>query len=1044
MPTFGQHQTGQRLFLSGVGAIYVLSADENRVLKALQPPAGIWTDEQMQSEIQAFLQRAKTQQTLAKSSQNWAPIHEAAAIREGTEGSSGGGEAAGDDTGAAAKASGAFVVMDRYQRTIGALVDGRVHLNNDDLRNLMGGIVKGLRDVRQIAKRPHGNLKASNVLLADSTDLTRAVVHLTDPAVDSAGNSDQKDFSDLGGVLYELVTLRPYQGGTVPQTSDWNDLGPNGEDWRKLCNTLLDVGTGGGTADDRDFDKMLAAIDTWRAKPQKNRKPLFIGAAVLLLLIVGAGAAWWFTREKPIDYSQANWDRLCLTYYSWFDGVADMDQATIRKYAGSPYPTEVAKLLEGAAKNLDEYQPRNISHARESYDTLAITPPQDAKTGLGPNYTKHGLEFIDKISQALTHWPVLTQLDATAKAYETRGWTRPAAGVRSLVQSAEPPPIPESPADIQERLKLVKKFNLVGDIEKVVTGYREVQAIDADWDRITSRIAQVQAIPGNVPLLQAFKQFAEDLPKAQSAGAKPGEGTLDDVKNLSAAFAEINKTLDKLVVLNNTAYDLAELAKDPAAQVPADKQIAIDQYVRLLALADKDYKRLARYVPVTPPGQPPAPDVADPHLLAGIEADIGIIVKANPGDEHLSNLKEHHDALANQIAALDRTPPISKNAAAIKNSTDAIVLEFRRLTADSSSWSAPYKIKPEEYIAAQKRRIGEGLVHSLPLREPPYPAGYTVNAAVEEQWRKASTALLAKVEAAPNDLKDWTKFKQVEDKFKNLDAIYADFDSKMVPPKDAGLSAFLQEARPDWKSAIASRIVTAYRDQARTDLMTNPALKWLNDLPLVTDPAYQSFARERTAAFDKLCRDAHDLIIDFSTIASRLDRLDLLANEPAKNDPTWRDLAAKWKDSRSPLLADTAIAGELKPITDRVAALLSLDSVKDYKALAADALSAAPEIALTAWRKLATVPVSESLPVLDDEDKAEAHVASLLAARAKTGVLDNQRVSSLAAEMKAQRTVRWRRYADVLSSPAAIEGGLARCGRLCRHPLRRRRPGAVL
>ena len=56
------------------------------------------------------------------------------------------------------------------------------------------------------------------------------------------------------------------------------------------------------------------------------------------------------------------------------------------------------------------------------------------------------------------------------------------------------------------------------------------------------------------------------------------------------------------------------------------------------------------------------------------------------------------------------------------------------------------------------------------------------------------------------------------------------------------------------------------------------------------------------------------------------------------------------------MLADEQ-SGELKPITDRVAALLlSLDSVKDYKSLAAMCFSAAPEIALTAWRKLATVP----------------------------------------------------------------------------------------
>src|ERR1700744_868802 len=87
MPKFGQHETAQRLHLSGVGSLFALAADDKKVVKVLQPPPGIWTEDQLRSEIDAFLLRYKTQRLIAKNSKHWAPVHEVSAIRAGTEGS---------------------------------------------------------------------------------------------------------------------------------------------------------------------------------------------------------------------------------------------------------------------------------------------------------------------------------------------------------------------------------------------------------------------------------------------------------------------------------------------------------------------------------------------------------------------------------------------------------------------------------------------------------------------------------------------------------------------------------------------------------------------------------------------------------------------------------------------------------------------------------------------------------------------------------------------------------------------------------------------
>ena len=438
MPIFGKYETAQRLFLSGVGGIYALKGDDKKVIKVLQPPPGIWSEVQLLEEIDGFVLRAKTQRNIAKSSKNWAPVHEAAAIREGTDGSSGGGDAV-TQSGESSASSGAYAVLDRYARSVQSLLDGRVNLNNDDLRNVMSGTMLGLIDLRKIANRPHGNVKPSNILLADSADLAKATVHLSDPAADGAlgPNAAQKDFSDLAKILYELVNLRPYQGGTIGRTKDWDELGPNGEDWRKLCNTLLDPSA---PADDRNLEKILPVVQTWIAKPKKSKAPILIAASIFLVLVVGGGALWFFTRPPKLDFNQSNWEKLCLSYYAWFGDFSDRmsDDNVKRKFSAAPYPTEIVKLFSDASKDLDKYQPKSIAQKPSSPDDLAIHPTDEAKTGYGPYYTKQGDQLIDSVTGSLTpaHWPLLRQLDKTAKTYQDRGWQKPAAGIRSIIDAA--------------------------------------------------------------------------------------------------------------------------------------------------------------------------------------------------------------------------------------------------------------------------------------------------------------------------------------------------------------------------------------------------------------------------------------------------------------------------------------------------------------------------------------------------------------------------------------------------------------------------------
>ncbi|HVT81749.1 MAG TPA: hypothetical protein VHM90_13980, partial [Phycisphaerae bacterium] len=83
MPTFGSHEAGDRIFLSGVGGIYALKEDAGKVIKVLQPPEAVWSDDRLQEEIDAFRLRGKTQRAIAKVSKYWAPVYEVSAIRQG-------------------------------------------------------------------------------------------------------------------------------------------------------------------------------------------------------------------------------------------------------------------------------------------------------------------------------------------------------------------------------------------------------------------------------------------------------------------------------------------------------------------------------------------------------------------------------------------------------------------------------------------------------------------------------------------------------------------------------------------------------------------------------------------------------------------------------------------------------------------------------------------------------------------------------------------------------------------------------------------------
>ncbi len=996
MPTFGSHRTDQRLHLSGVGGLYTLAADHSRVLKVLHPTDGVWSDDRLRQEIDAFLLRYKTQRALAKDSKYWAPVHEVAAVKGSVEGDK--------PYPGAYRAAGAYALLDTYERSLATLFDSHVYVTNDDLRNLFTAIINGLLDAKRIAKRPHGALKLSNVLLSHSEPLAGATVRLTDPLPDGSlpARPFDKDLLDLGRLIYALVMRRPFDGCTVGPSREWKALGPNGEDWRKLAGALLDTGES-TNPDDRDLEHILPRIATWTLQPKKAPViPIAIAAA--LLIAAGSVGLYFLLRAPRADYSQANWARLCLSYDSWFGDFVDAatDPASEKKFAADPadYPAQVIALLNAAGPKLPTYKPTALARSGHSLSDLAVHPTEDAKSGVNAYTTGEALKLIDAVQAALapgkdaaSGWPLLTSLDQTVADYKHNGWNKPANAIADLIAAARPPVFPTLPGENAPPPK-IERVDELARIEKTVTAARSVKDIQKRWDTIQ---ATLKTLPQtHVPLLENLDKFAID-----SARSPDEAGTLDDVTGLAASFARVETLLTDLSAELNRkdqtiVYD--ELAKDPAAQLPAGgvEALTLANYTTLPGLA-KAYVQL----PVDPTAKTPYTQQLDK-----IQTEIiTVIESANKDDKNLPKILQDHQSLKDQVLHMASIAKISKNKDLLDSEVKKADALLASLLNEGDEAVTPYTVKPPDFLAQQQAyEATSPLASATPV--------------VRDQWKQHHQEYLATIRAASQGMDHFKYADYVHYKanLATLEADYLGFDA-LIPVKVPGL-ADVMATGPDWQKAIAGHVATDYRSSALLDVMTKN-LQWADGLPQVTDAAYVSYQKNRLAEFESTRVATLDLLADEETLQTRLDGLDLLPNEPAAGAKSWHDISAKWSSANSPLLADPAITAALKPISDRVTALLDLEKSTAYPAVAAAATTApAPELALTAWRKLGTLPLSEANPLLDDELKAQAHVKTLVAADKDVAAA---RAAAISSELTAALPVRWNRWSDILSDAAATQ-----------------------
>jgi hypothetical protein len=372
-----------------------LGSDANFVLKAFHVRQA---EDAGGDEAQRFLDRAHAQQRAVElGARHWAPILEA-----GT---------AGED---------AYYVAHYYPRTAQGLAHTAGGVDAFTLYAVVAGALQGLVELHRTLSRPHGNLKATNVLIRTRGAITPGDVLLTDPAVeqDATIAGEVEDLYNLGEVIHETVLGARFGGPRawpVPPSPAWTKLGKKGNRWLALCNHLLSPRAAENWLRVDDILEEVAAL-----RPRKSRlrsRKLWVALAALAV-IAGAGVGEYF-------HYAGEWRRLCGAYGDWAGPMSHrLASDPPREITQDAYLQEhLVRTLDEARKNHVELDPRAIGGSAEPLSILAENPPLSFAAVWKTERAARVVRGIDN-SLAPGRWQALADLTRRRADYDKRNWPR--------------------------------------------------------------------------------------------------------------------------------------------------------------------------------------------------------------------------------------------------------------------------------------------------------------------------------------------------------------------------------------------------------------------------------------------------------------------------------------------------------------------------------------------------------------------------------------------------------------------------------------------
>src|SRR4051794_34810987 len=389
---FGEFQAVRVVNQVGAATIYAArrAADVGEpayAVKYLQAPE-FWGEEETAARLRQFIRRAALQKRVADAAaasgeMTWAPVYGAPQSTD----------------------NGAFYVTDLYPRSAEDLCGGRRGtVDAAKLWGIVDSVVSGLRLLDRVAQRPHGNLKAGNVLLKGRGMGIRAC--LADPVPDddaarAAGHA--ADFSALGKLVYGLVLheVCPLDSRLpAPPAAPWTALGRNGDAWRELCNRCL-----GAAAPFEGLDELADTVAALRPS-DKPRKTKWVVAAIVLLAAAAGGAIAREQYLRRFDFDPKKWEALCRHEWRWLE--------TLRQSQGTLDNIPEYKSLAAGVKETDGLKsPNELAGVPQSWrpEDLAQSSKVKHDRDVG-KATVDALDAIDSLRKRLDNSPPVMAIES--------------------------------------------------------------------------------------------------------------------------------------------------------------------------------------------------------------------------------------------------------------------------------------------------------------------------------------------------------------------------------------------------------------------------------------------------------------------------------------------------------------------------------------------------------------------------------------------------------------------------------------------------------
>ncbi|MBM4034151.1 MAG: hypothetical protein FJ291_20565 [Planctomycetes bacterium] len=1052
MPSYGGYETVSRIGHSPEAEAWTArpvggeaDALEHFVVKAYHPTRDPFESDEVNAARlaglhQEFLGAAQVQAQVAQARPGrWAPVF--------------GAGVAGEE---------AFHVTTYYGRSAEDLA--RAQLDTRTLHGVMASVVQGLIDLRDVAQRPHGNLKATNVLITRSADQSQTQGLLTDPLPGARIGDIQAaavgDVRNLGIILHRLAVQRPPTAAgaagaqLVPAAEGWERLGRKGQAWKQLCTQLL------MTPQAVSLEALSAELAKLYEAPVRRGRIVLIAGGIAAA-VAAAVVIYLLTRPRPpvepVQPDSTGLDVVMSAYPRWFAALRDdMTRASgeraeewLKKSA--PLST-VAGLLKAALNRPDEKEyildPRNIA-IEAGAEYKEVTRPEQytqwlrdwIESGTWREQQGKVRRFNERVgrlaglilsvagSLSPDGWRALGEFQAMEKRLEELSKELSAAEARGNRSECE---------RIKEELA---RYPIEPSAEQGWAALRECRAMAAQWSNLGWRkpAAYVKETADAVKLDKYLSSSTDAFLQLANAPILTGvEKTRHSLEELHKKFsASGSKVLPKFLAWAQ-GQGRSELPKDVLSEAkgpgPADVQelsTALKEASDLgdnlaRAVDDGDKKKLdwSRFLAESEVER--LPDAAPTkQTFAGRwleEAKLYYFLSPDPREQE--KWEDQFKKIEGEIASLEKETPKAKAKAEahrsvlkgeIKDKHDAmrkivgierdrhlVVQAVTQLRDALRELARRIERDKFEFFVSPKEWYDGIIRFGLGFRSP----------SLGKAWvRSPKGTILDKLK--PEELaKDGAKYSAIRTKVEHWQELFELLDGDKGLARDLPKDAQALSSRP-WYNPFLTRL-TGRREQALGKVAERiPAVEDAPDLSgsevgKAWDEAQQDFAKWREGV--------GKMVVEAGAIEDALNACYLLDDTlPGASAPLG---AACQQLSQAPLLqSERELSEALKPVNDRVNRLRDLADVKERQRIADFALASnTREAAYAAWLALGQLgqaqgpaPTEPAWPASADEmrveDTVRQHVASQL-----RGISDAARREKLRADVVrggVERETRW-------------------------------------